>query len=567
MTDFESLEALEATATGRAVPEPSYLVTSSPEERMSDYRAACRRSADSILDEQLLKQLCSGYREIAKFPAFDYYGQDCPAEVEKLREELVQLKLYCAYPPFKPGRPASWRTSLELRGPISRLHDGWADHGRRLAYELAHSFVVKMTTTDPGGGMVDASILASNQQFATARPLMERSSTNTWAQILHLVPYKDTLHATVWGGVGRGMTYEQAALVNKRRILSVVYERDRVPPSDVEALNSVAAVWVPSTRCRQVLVDNGVDESKVAVVPIPLRAEDKAGMAPSKETKTTFYHIGKWEPRKDQPRMLEAFMLAFKSTDNVQMLIKTMTLREAAVPILEGFHVSPKETVAALLGRPDIAANGWTKESVLRAVHVWDTPFSEEQIRALHGRGHVYVSLAHSEGFCMPAYQAKALGRRMIYVPSGGVEDFATQFDFEVPVVDMVRTHPFYGWGKKAKWWDYDMAAAVTAFRKAHEVVSAGGCSEMVAHQTRAKALALFDRCRVVQSIIDALGNDGPMWPTGFLASEHSPPISFAREVGGEVVGLECDMRRWEPASEEEVAYLKSIAQFPEKVG
>ena len=69
------------------------------------------------------------------------------------------------------------------------------------------------------------------------------------------------------------------------------------------------------------------------------------------------------------------------------------------------------------------------------------------------------------------AYDAKLAGRRLLYTPSGGPQDYADSSDVRVEPSGTVPAHPFYaqqmGWEPEARYLDYEFEAAVDGFRRA----------------------------------------------------------------------------------------------------
>jgi hypothetical protein len=200
------------------------------------------------------------------------------------------------------------------------------------------------------------------------------------------------------------------------------------------------------------------------VVPCPHFPDDPHLALQGRQRKpgpTRFYHIGKWEPRKAQDRILEAFLLAFRPGQAF------LSLRSSGLdhPVV-AFPQSPHEALAKLIDRSDVRANGWTSTNVMRSVRLYVQRLSEDQLMILHREGDVYVTLSRGEGFDMPAMDAKLSGNLLLYTPSGGPQDFAGDRDVLVPQTGMVRAHEMYEW-QDTEYIDYSIDSAVAGMQLA----------------------------------------------------------------------------------------------------
>src|SRR5262249_17074513 len=106
-----------------------------------------------------------------------------------------------------------------------------------------------------------------------------------------------------------------------------------------------------------------------------------------------------------------------------------------------------------------------------RGLKIYEMRFSGAQIRSLHEACDVYLTLSHGEGFDMPAFDGKLAGNLMVYCPSGGPQDFAGEHDVLVPYSGELYCHPMYGWPDGSIYDDYSMGDAMSALRRAHELV------------------------------------------------------------------------------------------------
>lgn len=102
-----------------------------------------------------------------------------------------------------------------------------------------------------------------------------------------------------------------------------VFELNLFRPNELHHLLQQDIVFAPSAWAAEVLLDNGVQESRIQSAPFgadpelfyPLPQQSKPG------DPTTFINVGKWEVRKGHDVLVDAFNRAFAPTDNVQLVM------------------------------------------------------------------------------------------------------------------------------------------------------------------------------------------------------------------------------------------------------
>src|SRR5262249_9811213 len=135
-----------------------------------------------------------------------------------------------------------------------------------------------------------------------------------------------------------------------------------------------------------------------------------------------FYAIGLWQPRKRFHETVGAFLLAFKPGDNATLAIKTKTTNVPGYP-------GPNESPLRWLKDPRVAANGWTVASAMNHISIFDGNWPESEITKLHFKNNIYVCASSGEAYCLPAFDAKVAGNRMILVGYNGARDFSSPDD------------------------------------------------------------------------------------------------------------------------------------------
>ena len=372
---------------------------------------------------------------------------------------------------MKEGAAASHDRGVLFLGPWQKAGDGFSEHVRRQARALSLADVpvhlrapaarVQETTGD------ERKIMAAYQDLAM-------KSVGTYgAQVNMVVPHGDYL-ATLVRRALRHYSVEQQAHINAHRAIYTVWERQAgVSPVDVEAFNACGQVWVASNQAKSLLKSAGV-ESPIRVFPCPFFPDDPH-LVLNERTRlpgpVTFYHIGKWEPRKAQHQMLGSFLRAVRPGDAV-LVLKT----SSRFPVTPGdYPDNPAASLAHWLDNDAaVRANGWSRETINRGVILIASFISEEKMLELHRTGDVYLTLSRGEGFDMPAFDAKLSGNLMVYTPSGGPQDFAGERDKRVEPTGTIPADPFYDWPEDATYLDYDINDAAAAIRGAVKEVGDG---------------------------------------------------------------------------------------------
>lgn len=431
--------------------------------------------------ERKYQTMTSEKRSIASYQGYGDYDEKAPA--------------------FHPGwRGAEHEEGVAYVCPWEDPHAGFPEHSRRCARALDDTGTrVHLRSIDPSiqwhtyfevGGTDKGDM---REQY---NDLLGNTLKKLLVEVYQVVPSDELLQKLT---TSRWLDSKQVEQVNHFRVISCVFERDRVSDYAVKAFNRVGMVWVANHKDRDMLERCGVE--RVAVVPIPHFPDDPLLKMQGRERRpgpVRFYHIGKWEARKAHHEMLGVFLMAFKPGD-AKLYFKTSTKAPdfgkyettegylAQVPSFQsgphGVHTdnliipypsSPEQSVHEWMKDERVADNGWTIELANQDIQLIKQRVPAERIRLLHSMGDVYLSLSRGEGFDMPAYDAKLAGNRLVFTPSGGPQDYATVgSDLMVAATGDVPCHPFYRWeGARYLDWSYD--DAIEALRHARERVLSG---------------------------------------------------------------------------------------------
>jgi len=369
---------------------------------------------------------------------------------------------------FPPSTRAAHPRGVLYQGEFETQSDGTARavrlHARALAATgiplLLRSFSNVVVTDGVAEPVFVAGMPASTQvevghllntDIATFRPIIKHVVIRSAEHLRQLLVPK--------GAVPKDPndTQQQLELRDKlygNAIVYSVWERDRIDPAIAKHLARVKQCWVPCQQNALMLIKSGVPAERVHVVPHPYDEDGSfavhrrrvpgifrittAARAPEARDRgqKRFYSIGRWEPRKNFVQLIQAFMRAFPGAalENAMLTIKYsgngqwpgyMTVTQAQQLVRDcGFSQC-------------IKLIGGTVDS--------------SRISQLHFENNIYVSASHGEAFCLPAFDAKLAGNRLVYVPWGGVCDFAADDDLPVPH-SMEPAHTSYRWEHGAQW-------------------------------------------------------------------------------------------------------------------
>lgn len=363
-------------------------------------------------------------------------------------------------PPFKEGKQATYESGVAFIAPWEEPFSGFPEHARRNAIALHNTGEhVHLRSIRP---RLDWEMTDDRRRvIKKMEPLLSCSIKMYKSQIYMFVPTDELLFMYT---IHKYLEPEQLKYINSLKVFYNVWERETISDYAVMALNKVGQVWVACKANADMLVRCGVHESKIHVIPIPFFDDDPLLELRSYSRKSgpiRFYHIGKWEPRKEQRNIILCFLRAFKPGEAMLMMKVT--------PIATKLGDYPKSIDHAIhnaLEDSIVKSMGWDIHSVKKqGIVVFKNLLTQQQILEMHKYGDVYVTLSRGEGFDMPAFDAKLAGNRILYVPSGGPQDFCGDGDYKVKITGTVPAHTFYDWGQGATYLDYSKGDAVVGFK------------------------------------------------------------------------------------------------------
>jgi glycosyltransferase involved in cell wall biosynthesis len=226
-----------------------------------------------------------------------------------------------------------------------------------------------------------------------------------------------------------------------------VWETDRIPRHWPELLDAVDHLLVPSEFTKAVFVKSGV---RRPISVIPHISEFTAASGEELEEGTVndglaelptlssgnefvFYSIGTWTNRKAIWKILTAYLETFTRSDPVLLIVKTSGKDYSRKPLFK-FRFSARTAADKIIAQYQSPA----------PILLITRKLSAKAIRWLHERGDCYVSLCHSEGWGMGAFEAACMGKPVIMTGYGGQREFLpadlsylVRYD-TIPVADKV---------------------------------------------------------------------------------------------------------------------------------
>ena len=255
----------------------------------------------------------------------------------------------------------------------------------------------------------------------------------------------------------------------KLNIGYTVWETTLIPPHWRELLQLPDRLMAPSEFTRQVLLQNGITRP-IDVIP---HICTPPGPAPSAEQlarfclddqipsdRFLFYTINAWTSRKAVWHTLRAYLDAFTRRDPVALIVKTSQLgpRSYEADALTATELLVQEILAEY---PEPAQ-----------VCCLNQELTNEQMQLLHHLGDCYVSLTHSEGWGLGAFEAATRGKPVVMTGWGGQLEYLCPeacflVDYSlIPVQDRLGRESYHA---PQQWAQPDLPAASRWMRWVYE--------------------------------------------------------------------------------------------------
>uniref|UniRef100_A0A7S1M7U1 Glycosyl transferase family 1 domain-containing protein n=1 Tax=Neobodo designis TaxID=312471 RepID=A0A7S1M7U1_NEODS len=246
-----------------------------------------------------------------------------------------------------------------------------------------------------------------------------------------------------------------------------MYEFTKIPKQWVAQIKPINEVWAPGKWVRDVFVANGIDASKIIVmpeaidveyfdpgvrrtIPLPLvgrhlkwkRFCNGAGSA----SNFKFFSNFKWEPRKGWEILFEAYFREFSRSAAVSLYVLTNVVGTMLSNVTQ--IESQFELWAATRG-----LNTDMRSKPHFCIITETIP--EELIGDLYNSADAFVLPTRGEGWGLPTIQAMSLGKPTISTAWGGQMEFMsreTSFMIELDGLEEIPEDSIYGHDLGKKW-------------------------------------------------------------------------------------------------------------------
>ena len=211
----------------------------------------------------------------------------------------------------------------------------------------------------------------------------------------------------------------------KFRIGFTAFEKTVLDPHELGRLRQLDQIWVPSSWAKWVLINNGITGTGIAVVP---EGVDPDVYHPQNSPLTEFREdpafkflcVGKFEDRKGQVELIEAFISEFGSDSRVKLLLSTFNV----------FNKEYEKLVADYYAR-------FKREGISNIVFL--KHISHELFPSLYTSCDAFVLPTKAEGWGLPLIEAAASGLPLITTfYSGHTEFLDKDYIYEIDLDKMV---------------------------------------------------------------------------------------------------------------------------------
>lgn len=215
----------------------------------------------------------------------------------------------------------------------------------------------------------------------------------------------------------------------KKHICMYATETDRFEYSGwPHYINMMDEAWVFNNESMQSSINSGVT-IPIKVVPHACDLEkyqkprtklyNKPGYNSIYSPDFMFYFIGEYNQRKNIPALLRAFHTEFDPGEAVNLLIKTNSNKFSPSDLLKQVVGMANKIKEDLRLYPSV--NDYKQEIIMTDY------LSNDDVMNLHYTGDCFICPSHGEAWCIPAFDAMAMGKTPICTNVGGMADYVNE--------------------------------------------------------------------------------------------------------------------------------------------
>jgi len=248
------------------------------------------------------------------------------------------------------------------------------------------------------------------------------------------------------------------------------WETNRLPAQWPECFNHYEGIFVPSQFNKAVFEASGI-HCPIHLLPHVARTQNASDegldLGAVNDEDFVFYTIGAWTTRKAMGQTVRAYLDAFSAEDPVALVIKTDAIKPLASQRsrfvgsgASGWQLTTAWSLARILA-------DYPKPAKIHLVSGRITP---GQIDQLHRRGDCFISLSHSEGWGLGAFDAALAAKPVIITGWGGQldylgKDYPYLVDYSLRSTDQYPDDGYFLHAADALWAEASNESAISLMR------------------------------------------------------------------------------------------------------
>lgn len=199
------------------------------------------------------------------------------------------------------------------------------------------------------------------------------------------------------------------------RIAYFPWETTLIPENFLKRLDYFHYIWVPSHWQKEILINQGVESEKIAVVPEGVDETKFYPIQNKRNKKFTCLHIGTWEYRKSTYEIIKAWQNNFHNKSDVELRLSINNKfreQENEIETFKKFGLEISDNIVFL-----------------------GTLSEEDYVQEIRSAD-LYLSCARGEGWNLPLIQAMASGVPALFSKCGGQLEFTEFSDLGIEIVE-----------------------------------------------------------------------------------------------------------------------------------